>query len=80
MDLSTVLVKKKNGQIRVCIDFQDLSKTCSKDDFPFHIIELTVDVIMGHEAPSFLNGSSDYNQIRMAAKDDDFTTNAFDPS
>ncbi|KAH0656849.1 hypothetical protein KY285_018571 [Solanum tuberosum] len=28
-----VLVKKKNGQIRVCIDFRDLNKACLKDDF-----------------------------------------------
>lgn len=26
-------VKKKNGQIRVCIDFRDLNNACPKDDF-----------------------------------------------
>ncbi|KAH0761272.1 hypothetical protein KY290_017345 [Solanum tuberosum] len=38
-----VLVKKKNGQIRVCVDFRDLNKECPKDDFPLPIIELMVD-------------------------------------
>ena len=28
-----VPVKNKNGQIKVCIDFQDLNQACSKDDF-----------------------------------------------
>lgn len=28
-----VPVKRKNGQIRVCVDFRDLNKACSKDDF-----------------------------------------------
>ena len=30
-----VLVRKKNGQIRVCVDFRDLNKACPKDDFSF---------------------------------------------
>jgi len=29
-----VLVKNKGGQIRICVDFRDLNKTCSKDEFP----------------------------------------------
>jgi hypothetical protein len=30
-------VKNKNGQIKVCIDFQDLNQACSKDDFTLPI-------------------------------------------
>jgi len=30
-----VLVTKKNGKIRVCIDFCDLNEACPKDEFPF---------------------------------------------
>lgn len=29
----TVVVKKKNGKWRVCVDFTDLNKTCPKDPF-----------------------------------------------
>ena len=34
-----VLVKKKNGQICIRIDFRDSTKACPKDDFPMPIIE-----------------------------------------
>ena len=31
---NTVVVKKKNGKWRVCVDFTDLNKVCPKDPFP----------------------------------------------
>ncbi|KAG9442384.1 hypothetical protein H6P81_018238 [Aristolochia fimbriata] len=68
-----VSVKKKNGQIQACVDFRDLNKACPKDDFPLPIIELMVDATTGHEALSFMDGSSGYNQIRMDPKDEEFT-------
>ncbi|KAG9457700.1 hypothetical protein H6P81_002208 [Aristolochia fimbriata] len=68
-----VPVKKKNGQIRVCVNFRDLNKACPKDDFPLPITELTVDATTGHEVLSFMDGSSGYNQIRMDPKDEEMT-------
>ncbi|KAL0291951.1 UNVERIFIED_CONTAM: hypothetical protein Scaly_2613100 [Sesamum calycinum] len=58
---SIVPVRKKNGQIRVCVDFKDLINACSKDDFPLPIAELMIDATTGHEALSFMDGSSGYN-------------------
>ncbi|XP_019262764.1 PREDICTED: uncharacterized protein LOC109240565 [Nicotiana attenuata] len=68
-----VPVKKKNGQIRVCVDFRDLNKACPKDDFPLPIIELMVEATTGHEAMLFMDGSSGYNQTRMSPKDEECT-------
>ena len=31
---NTVVVKKKNGKWRVCVDFIDLNKVCSKNPYP----------------------------------------------
>ncbi|KAM1791541.1 hypothetical protein ACFX12_035498 [Malus domestica] len=44
-----------------------------EDDFPLPIIEIMVDATTGHEALSFMDGSSGYNQIRMALEDEELT-------
>ena len=64
-----VPVKKKNGQIRCCVDFHNLNKACLKDEFPLPNIDLLVDSATGSSMFSFMYGYSGYNQIRMAAKD-----------
>ena len=57
--ISTIIpIKKKNGQICVCVDFRDLNKACPKDDFPRPKIELIVDATAGYETLSFMDGSS----------------------
>ena len=66
---NVVLVKKKNGEIRVCIDFRDLNKTCPKDDFSLPNIDTLIDAIEGHEMFFFMDGCSDYNQIKMSSSD-----------
>ncbi|KAM2039975.1 hypothetical protein ACFX1T_013369 [Malus domestica] len=42
-------------------------------DFPLPIIEIMVDATTGHEALSFMDDSSGYNQIRMALEDEELT-------
>ena len=41
-----VLVRKKNGEIRICIDFRNLSKVSLKDHYPLpkmdHILQKVV--------------------------------------
>ena len=46
-----VPVRKKNGQLRVCVDFRDLNDACPKDDFP--LIELMIDSTIGYILLSF---------------------------
>lgn len=43
-----VPVKNKNGQIRVCVDFRNLNKSCPKDEFPLSHVDTLVDVTSGH--------------------------------
>jgi hypothetical protein len=64
-----VPVMKKNGQVRVCVDFRDLNHACPKDDFPIPITEMVVDATTGYGAMSFMDGSSGYNQIKMNEHD-----------
>ena len=60
-----VSVKKKGGQKRICVDFRDLNKACPKDEFPLSNVDILVDVAIGHECFSFMDGYSGYNQIFM---------------
>jgi hypothetical protein len=71
---SIVPVKKKNGQIRICVDFRDLNKACLKDDFYIPISEILIDSTTGYEIFSFMDGFSGYNQIKMAPEDEELTT------
>ena len=58
-----VIVPKKNGKMRVYIDFTDLNKTYPKDSFPLPHIDRIVDATTGHEMLSFLDTFSGYNNI-----------------
>ncbi|GAA0138665.1 hypothetical protein LIER_00367 [Lithospermum erythrorhizon] len=69
-----VLVRKKNGQIILCIDFRDLNHACLKDVFLLPIPELMIDGTTRNEALNFIDGSSKYNQIKMTPADEELTT------
>ena len=40
---NVVMVKKANGNWRMCVDFTDLNKACSKDSYPLRRIDTLVD-------------------------------------
>jgi len=61
-----VLVKKKNGKWRVCIDFTNLNEACPKDSYPPQLVE----EMAGHEHLSFMDVNSGYNQIKMHPQDE----------
>ena len=56
-----VLVKKKGGQIRICVDFRDLNRACPKDEFPLPNVDILVDTTTIHEHFSFMYGYSGYD-------------------
>ena len=62
-------MKNKNSQIRCCVDFRNLNKACPKDEFPLPNMDLLIDSVAGSAMFSFMDGFSEYNQIRMAPKD-----------
>ena len=58
---NTVVVKKKTGKRRVCVDFTDLNKACPKDPFPMPRIDQLVDATVGHPWMSFLDAFQGYH-------------------
>lgn len=69
-----VPVAKKDGRVRVCIDFRNLNKSSPKDDFPLPHIDVLVDNTAGHAMLSFMDGYSGYNQIKLSPEDQEKTS------
>src|SRR4051794_10365909 len=61
-----VLVEKKNGSCRLCIDYTNLNAACPKDKFVLPRIDQIIDAIAGSESLCFLDAYSGFNQIKMA--------------
>ena len=58
---NTVVVKKKNGKWRVCVDFTDLNQACLKDLFSMLKIDQLVNATYGHLGMSFLDAFQGYH-------------------
>ena len=64
---------KKDGKLRMCVDYRDLNRTSPKDNFPLSHIDTLVDNTAKHSLFSFMDGFSSYNQIKMAPEDIEMT-------
>ena len=61
---NSMVVRKKTGKWRVCVDFTNLNRAYPKDPFPMPQIDQLVDVTVGHPRMSFLDAFQGYHQIR----------------
>jgi hypothetical protein len=66
---NVILVQKKNGKWRMCIDFTNLNKACPKYNFPLPRIDKIVDSATGCEVMSLQDCFSGYHQIYMKEKE-----------
>jgi hypothetical protein len=64
-----VLVKKKGGKWKMCVDYTGLNKACPKVPYPLPRINQIVDSTAGCETMSFLDAYSSYHQIKMKESD-----------
>lgn len=65
---NVVVVHKKNGKWRVCIDFTDFNKSYPEDPFPRPHINKLFDATAGHQLIRLMDDFSGYNQIIMHSK------------
>ena len=64
-----VMVKKKDGSIRYCIDFRKLNEVTVKDQFPLPLITECIDSLAGTAFFSALDLSWGYWQIELSPED-----------
>lgn len=61
--------RKKSGYIKICIDFGNLNRYCQNDNFPLPTMEKILQLLVGSELMSFLDGFSGCNQILVHLDD-----------
>jgi hypothetical protein len=68
-----VLVAKKNGKLRFCIDYRKLNSITYKDSYPIPKIDSCLDTLTGARFFSTLDLRSGYWQVEIEKSDRDKT-------
>lgn len=68
-----VVVPKKNGKLRICVNYKKLNDATKKDVYPIPFTDELLDSVAEHEMYSFLDGFSGYNQVTVAPEDQEKT-------
>jgi len=64
-----LLVKKKDGSRRICIDYRELNKVTMKNKYPVPIIDDLFDQLYGAKVFSKLDLRSRYHQLKVKKED-----------
>lgn len=64
-----VVVSKKNGKLRVCINLKKVNVAIIRDNYPLQIIDHVIEQVVRKETYSFLHGFLGYNHIWINPKD-----------
>jgi len=64
-----VVVPKKNGKLKIYINFKKLNIATKKDLYPLPFTTEVLNIVARYEVYSFLDGYSGYLQISMAPKE-----------
>jgi hypothetical protein len=69
-----VLVLKKNGKLRVCVNYKALNIVTKKDRYPLPFCEEILEEVERHEMYTFRDGYKGYHQVKIVLKDQLKTT------
>ena len=64
-----VLIRKKDGSVRWCVDYRALNKVSVKDTYPLTLIEECLDTLAGNLWFSKLDANAAYWQIKVNPED-----------
>ena len=64
-----LLVKKKEGTMRLCVDYRQLNKVTIKNKYPLLRIDDLMDQLVGASVFSKIDLRFGYHQIRLKAED-----------
>ena len=65
------MVKKANGKWKICINYKDLNKACSKNNSFLSRIDQLINATSNHKLLNFIDAFSSYNQIQIAPEDEE---------
>lgn len=68
-----VIVRKKSGEMRMCVDYRKLNQRVRRDAYPLPRIEETLDAMNGAQYFSTLDLTAAYNQIEVDPRDQHVT-------
>jgi hypothetical protein len=56
-----VVVPKKNGKLKIYVDFKKLNVTTKKDPYSLSFMDEVINTIVGHEVYTFFDGFVRYH-------------------
>jgi hypothetical protein len=64
-----IIVRKKNGDIHIFVDFRDLNRASIKDNYPLPNMEMLLQEVTSSTLMSRLDGFFGYNQVLVVEED-----------
>jgi hypothetical protein len=64
-----VVAPKKNGKLRICVDFKKLNATTKKNLYPLSFTDEVINIVLRHKVYTFLDGFPRYHHISITPKD-----------
>ncbi|CAN6686921.1 unnamed protein product [Malus baccata var. baccata] len=63
------VLKAITKAVRCCVDYRNINGATPKDEYPMHMLDLSIYAVAKHKVLSVMDGNTGYNQIKMAPKD-----------